>query len=132
MVKKNKTPELLFASYASATLEPKDSIGAKWLRLLDRLELGKAVAGKRTAIKMHLGGGSGFTTIHPFFTRKLVEKVKAAGAKEVFVTDSPGAVRSAVERGYTSETLSCALVSASGTADRYFYRRDMCACSNRG
>ena len=72
---------------------------------------------------MHLGGGSGFSTIHPYFVRKLVEKVKAAGAREVFVTDTPGAVLHAAERGYTAETLGCPLVSVTGTADRYFYKQ---------
>ena len=111
--------ELLFARFGPVNLEPKNSIGAKWPRLLDALDLAATVAGRRTAIKMHLGGGTGFTTIHPVFVRQLVEKVRAAGAKEVFVTDSPGAVRSAVARGYTAETLGCAIVSATGTADRY-------------
>jgi uncharacterized Fe-S center protein len=115
--------ELLFARFTPKTLEPKDSIGAKWPRLLDRLDLARAVSGKRTAIKMHLGGGTGFSTIHPYFVRKLVEKVKAAGAKEVFVTDTPGSVLHAAERGYTAETLGCPLVSATGTADRYFYKQ---------
>ena len=115
--------ELLFARFTSRTLEPKDSIGAKWPRLLDQLDLARAVSGKRTAIKMHLGGGTGFTTIHPYFVRKLVEKVRAAGAKEVFVTDTPGAVLHAAERGYTAETIGCPLVSVTGTADRYFYKQ---------
>lgn len=112
---------LLFARYKPKDLEPKHSIGAKWNRLLERLDLGKAVRGHRTAIKMHLGGGTGFTTIHPFFVRKLVEAVKSAGAKEVFVTDSPAAVRDAADRGYTSEVFGCRIVSATGTADRYAY-----------
>lgn len=43
--------DLLFASYTPATLEPKDSIGAKWVRLLERLDLKTVVAGKRTAIE---------------------------------------------------------------------------------
>jgi uncharacterized Fe-S center protein len=114
---------LLFARFKPVNLDPKNSIGSKWGRLLDALELGAAVAGKRTAIKMHLGGGTGFTTIHPLFVRLLVEKVKAAGAKEVFVTDTPGAVRCAVERGYTSEVLGCALVSGTGTSDKYVYEK---------
>ena len=117
------TAKLFFSAYAPTTLEPKDSIGAKWVRLLDRLDLKSVVDGKRTAIKMHLGGGHGFSTIHPFFTRKLVEKVKAAGAREVFVTDDPGAVRNAVDRGYTAETLGCQLVPGTGTADRYCYTK---------
>jgi uncharacterized Fe-S center protein len=82
--------ELLFARFKPTNLEPKNSIGAKWPRLLDALDLAASVAGQRTAIKMHLGGGAGFTTIHPFFVRQLVEKVKG-----------------------------CAIVSNTGTADRY-------------
>ena len=73
--------ELLFASYMPATLEPKNSIGAKWTRLLDGRDLHRVVRGKRTAIKVHLGGGSGFTTIHPYFMRSLVARVKEAGAR---------------------------------------------------
>jgi uncharacterized Fe-S center protein len=115
--------ELLFARYKPKNLEPKNAIGAKWQRLLDRLDLGSVVAGQRTAIKMHLGGGAGFSTIHPFLVRQLVAKVKAAGAKEVFVTDGPGDVRAAADRGYTTETLGCAIVSGTGTADRYVYSK---------
>ncbi len=59
---------------------------------------------------MHLGGGYGFTTIHPYFMRTLVAKVKSAGAAEVFATDSAQAVRSAVERGYTPEVLGCPIL----------------------
>lgn len=115
--------KLHFARFKPANLEPKNSIGAKWERLLDALDLASVVAGKRTAIKMHLGGGAGFTTVHPYFVRKLVESIRAAGAKEVFVTDSPGAVRTAVDRGYTPEVLGCALVSGTGTSDRYVRTR---------
>jgi uncharacterized Fe-S center protein len=115
--------ELLFARFAPINLDPRNSIGTKWDRLLAALDLGSTVSGSRTAIKMHLGGGSGFTTLHPFFVRRLVEAVKRAGAKEVFVTDSPGAVRSAADRGYTSETLGCPIVSTTGTADRYVYEK---------
>jgi uncharacterized Fe-S center protein len=115
--------ELLFARFKPINLEPKNSIGAKWPRLLDALDLASVVGGRRTAIKMHLGGGAGFTTIHPLFVRRLVERVKAAGAKDVFVTDSPGAVRDAADRGYTSEVLGCRIVSGTGSADRYVYSK---------
>ena len=76
------------------------------------------VAGRRTAIKVHLGGGHGFTTIHPFFMRRLVGKVKAAGAREVFAADGAEAVRSAVERGYTPEVLGCPILPVAGADDR--------------
>ncbi len=115
--------ELLFAGIQPKILEPKYSLGAKWPRLLDALDLAPAVEGRRTAVKVHLGGEHGFTTVQPFFVRRLVEKVKAAGAKDVFVTDSAGAVRSAVERGYTAEVLGCPLVPVSGTDDRYVVPR---------
>jgi hypothetical protein len=114
--------ELLFVNYTPKNLEPKNSIGAKWVRMLDAMDLKSVVGGKRTAIKMHLGGGTGFTTVHPFFVRKLVEKVKAAGAKEVFATDGAGAVAGAAARGYTAETIGCQLVPVSGTCDKYFYK----------
>ena len=117
--------KLLFAPCKSVNLEPKNSIGAKWERLLDRLDLAPTVKGRRVAVKMHLGGGTGFTTVHPFFVRKLVQKVRAAGAAEVFVTDTPGAVRVAVDRGYTSEVVGCALVPATGTADKYVYTKEI-------
>jgi uncharacterized protein len=115
--------EVLFARYASKTLEPKNSFGAKWIRLLERINLAATVSGKRVAIKIHLGGGTGFTTVHPFLVRKLVDKVRQAGAREVFLTDSPGAVRNAAERGYTAETVGCPLAPVSGTADKYFYKK---------
>ena len=115
--------ELLFTSFATANLEPKNSIGARWQRLLDSLDLKAQVADQRVAVKMHLGGGYGFSTIHPYIVRQLVTALRQAGAKEVFVCDSPGAVRKAAERGYTSETIGCQLVPVAGTADKYFYTR---------
>ncbi len=115
--------EILFADYRPVNLEPKNTIGAKWERLLDRLDIASAVKDKRTAIKAHLGGGFGFTSIHPYFLRKLVERVKAAGAKEVFVTDVNWSVKTAAERGYTAEVLGCQLLPIAGSDDRYVYAR---------
>lgn len=116
-------PDLLFARYHPVDLEPRNSIGAKWIRLLDKLPLKSIVEKKRTAIKLHLGGGTGFTTVHPFFVRKLVEKVQAAGARLVFATDTPWAVFTAHERGYSHDTIGCPLVAATGAADKYFYTK---------
>jgi uncharacterized Fe-S center protein len=115
--------DLFFARFIPKNMEPGNSIGAKWLRLLDQLPLAEVVAKKRTAIKMHLGGGMGFSTVHPLFVRKLVEKVRAAGASDVFVTDVPGDVRVAMERGYTAETIGCQIIPITGTADRYCYKQ---------
>jgi uncharacterized protein len=117
--------ELLFTGYRSANLEPKNTIGAKWIRLLEKLDLAPAVKGKRTAIKVHLGGGYGFTSIRPYFMRKMVDAVKSAGAREVFLTDSWDAVRHAAERGYTAETVGCPLVPVSGSDDGYVVKRKL-------
>ena len=95
-------------------MEKKNSIGAKWDRLLEQLDLPSAVRNRRTAIKVHLGGGLGFTTVHPFFVRRLVAAVRVAGASDVFVTDIAGDVASAVERGYTAEVLGCRIVPCAG------------------
>jgi uncharacterized Fe-S center protein len=108
---------LLFARWACVNLEPRNTIGAKWDRLLERLDLPAAVRGRRTAIKVHLGGGAGFTTVHPFFVRRLVSAVKAAGASDVFVTDVAGDVATAVERGYTAEVLGCPIRPCAGEAE---------------
>ncbi|NLF87061.1 MAG: DUF362 domain-containing protein, partial [Lentisphaerae bacterium] len=115
--------ELLLARYAPKNLEPVNSIGAKWERMLEALDLGATVQSRSVCVKMHLGGGTGYTTIHPFFTRILVRKLREAGAKRVFIADSPGAVLAAVERGYTTETVGCPIVSISGLSDRFVYTR---------
>lgn len=112
-------PTLLYTPFAARDLEPKNSIGARWLRLLERADLPSVVAGRRVAVKMHLGGGHGFSTIHPFFARRLVQKVREAGARDVFVTDLPHAVKHAADRGYTAEVLGCPLVPVSGADDTF-------------
>ena len=61
--------ELLFAPYAPKSMAPDQSVGAKFDRLLAAFELEKTVRDRKVAIKMHLGGGNGFSTIHPFFVR---------------------------------------------------------------
>ena len=81
------TSELLFAPYAPESMAPDQCIGAKFDRLLEAFELKKSVENRRVVIKMHLGGGNGFSTIHPFFVRKLVKALKAAGAESIFITD---------------------------------------------
>ena len=115
--------ELLFAKYAPVTMDPKGSIGAKWGRMLDRMPLKSVVEGKRVALKLHLGGGVGFTTVHPFFVRGLVKAIRAAGAKDCFATDGAGAVHSAAERGYTHETIGCRLVPTAGSTDAFYYEK---------
>ncbi len=115
--------ELLFARYAPRNLEPVNSIGAKWGRLLDELDLASSVKARSVCVKMHLGGGTGFTTVHPYLTRVLIRKIREAGAAQVFIADSPGAALAAADRGYTTETMGCPIVSVSGLFDKYAYTR---------
>ena len=91
-------------------------------RMLERWGFRKRFAGKRVAIKMHLGGGLGFSTIHPLLVRIVVQAVKDAGGRP-FVTDSPGAVATAAARGYTAEVLGAPLVAVAGPADKFVYPR---------
>jgi uncharacterized Fe-S center protein len=111
---------LLFASYAPKTLEPVNSIGNKFVRLLNKLDLPSIVGGRTVAVKMHLGGGGGFSTIHPYFVRKLIAAVRSAGAKDVFVTDLRDDTVGAIDRGYTEEVLGCRIVTVCGDDDSDF------------
>ncbi len=112
--------KVFFASAKPKAMKPDASLPAKFARMLDGLPLADMFAEKSVAIKMHLGGGVGFTTIPPLFVRMLVKKVKEAGGKP-FVTDGSFAVPSAVERGYTEEVLGAPVVPAAGVNEKYFY-----------
>jgi uncharacterized protein len=49
--------------------------------MIDRMSLEEVVKDKLTVIKMHLGCGTGFSTIHPLFVKILADKLKSYGAK---------------------------------------------------
>ncbi|MHC4716071.1 MAG: DUF362 domain-containing protein [Planctomycetota bacterium] len=91
-------------------------------RMLKRWGFKKRFDGKRVAVKMHLGFGLGYSTIHPLLVRTVVQAVKDAGGTP-FVTDVPSAVRTAAERGYTAEVLGAPLVAVAGPADKHVYTR---------
>lgn len=96
-----------------------ETLPAKLDRLLDRLAIRDRVKGETVAIKMHLGGNIGYSTIHPVFVRKVVQAVKDGGGTP-FVTDTPGAVTTGYMRGYTQETLGCPLLPAAGLGETYY------------
>ena len=75
--------------------------------------------GKTVAIKMHLGGDLGFTTIPPLFVKIVVNAVKAAGGKP-FITDGTWAIAAAKDRGYTEEVLGAPCVPAAGFNEKYY------------
>lgn len=107
-----KTTEILFASARPARLERNETLPAKFMRLLDRLPIQKRVRGKTVAIKMHTGGGIGYSTIHPLFVKLLVDHVKKGKPRRVFITD--GSVKKASDRGYHEKTVGAPLVSSVG------------------
>jgi uncharacterized Fe-S center protein len=111
-----------FASSKVARLDPKATLPAKFVRLLERFDLASWVAKKTVAIKMHVGGNIGYTTIHPVFVRQLVDAVKKAGGRP-FVTDGSWSVGGAVYRGYTAEVIGCPIVPVAGASEKYFYRK---------
>ncbi|MBT4482857.1 MAG: DUF362 domain-containing protein [Candidatus Latescibacteria bacterium] len=114
---KNET--LLFADAAVESLEINKTLPAKFKRMLKKKKLQEKVADKNVAIKMHLGGGIGYTTISPVFVRILVQSVKDAGAKSVFIIDGKNP-EEGIPRGYTSEVLGCQLLSCFGHSGNYY------------
>ncbi len=117
-----QTANLLFASSAFTKLDPGVTLPAKFNRLLDKLDFENEcnVKDKLVAIKMHVGRGIGYTTIHPLFVKALVERVKRAGGRP-FITDQ--SVDGAEVRGYTPQFLGCPVVDVCGITGKYFYHK---------
>lgn len=105
-------------------LSADDSLPAKFKRMLGKFDLAAMFADKRVAIKMHVGGHLGYTTIHPLFVRTLVSLVKEAGGRP-FLTDGSFSVPDAVARGYTAETMGAPIYPVGGAHDRYFYPKEI-------
>jgi uncharacterized protein len=114
--------EVLFASSHVDRIDRDASLPAKFLRLLERLDYATSFAGKRVAIKMHVGGDIGFYTIHPLFVRLVVDAVRKAGGQP-FLTDGSFSTDAAVARGYVPEVVGARVVGAGGEFDRYVYPR---------
>ncbi len=112
--------EILFASVSYDKYDPDVTLPAKFDRLIDKMGMEDAVKGKWTAIKMHIGRNIGYSTIHPLFVKKLVDKLKAYGAKP-YITDQ--VVTDARIRGYTEDLLGVPIVPVCGIMDKYVYER---------
>jgi len=116
------TSQVLFASAHVTRLDRDATLPAKFERLLEKADLAPRFGGKRVAIKMHVGSGIGFYTIHPLFVRQVVDAVKKAGGSP-FLTDGSFSTDAAVARGYTPEVVGARVVGAGGEHDRYYYTR---------
>jgi len=114
--------KVLFASAHVARIDRNATLPAKFERMLDGIDFASKFAGKRVAIKMHVGGGIGFYTIHPLFVRLVVDAVKKAGGMP-FLTDGSFSTDAAVARGYLPEVVGARVVGAGGEHDRYYYTR---------
>lgn len=108
-----------FGSAKQRRLRADETLPAKLDRIMERLALRDRVKGETVAIKMHLGCNIGYSTLHPLFVRKVVQAVKEGGGTP-FVTDTAGAVMTADARGYTRETLGCAILPVAGVRDNYY------------
>lgn len=111
---------ILFSSVLYDKYDASVTLPAKFERLLDETGLDKIVEGKLTAIKMHVGRGIGYTTVHPLFIKTLVDRLKKWGAK-VYITDQE--VQGGKSRGYTEEFLGVPILDACGFTEKYFYEK---------
>jgi len=112
--------------FGAATVQRPGADGtlpAKLRRILKRFDLEHVCQDDPVPIKMHLGGGLGYTTIHPLFVRILVEAVRRAGGKPFVVDSHFDTVAAAAQRGYTTETLGCPIVSAGGPYNSHVVTR---------
>jgi len=100
--------KVYFSSVAFKRLEAESTLPAKFRRMLDKSAPLKMFRDKKICIKMHLGGNLGYTTIHPFFIRLLVEHIRKGNPKSVFVCD--GNADKCEWRGYTEESLGAPIV----------------------
>ena len=118
-----------FASVEFDKIDPEATLPAKYDRLLKTVGLQKMVKDKMVALKMHMGRGIGYTTIHPLFVKILIKHIKEAGG-EVFITDvGPshhgggfGGLTSR-DRGYSEDVLGAPIYPVSGVFDKYYYSK---------
>ena len=113
-----------FASVKVKEISADASLPAKFGRMLDRFPLKEMFDGKRTAVKMHVGGNLCYTTVHPLFVRILVQKLRDAGASP-FITDGSFSREAITARGYTQEVVGAQFIPAAGVQDKYFYPVDV-------
>jgi len=114
--------KVTFASARPRELRAEATLPSLLDKMLKSWDFKKRFKDKRVAIKMHLGGGMGFSTIHPFLTSRVVKAVLEAGGRP-FVTDTAHAVEHAKDRGYTAEVLGCPVLPVAGPDEKYHYSR---------
>ena len=109
-----------FGDARQSRLDAQETLPMKLDRILDALHIRDRVKGEVVAIKMHLGGNVGYSTIHPVFVRRVVQAVKDGGGTPI-VTDSAWSAMTAAQRGYTAETVGCPIYPIAGPDEKYYY-----------
>jgi uncharacterized Fe-S center protein len=112
--------KVYFGSPRQARLEAKETLPAKLDLILERLHLRDRVKDESVVIKMHVGNGINYSTVHPVFVRKIVQAVKDGGGKP-FIADVHWDVEGAETRGYSTEMLGCPVYPAAGLDEKYAY-----------
>ncbi|MEW5871557.1 MAG: DUF362 domain-containing protein [Chloroflexota bacterium] len=112
-----------YGSPRQARLEAKETLPAKLDLILERLNLRDRVKDERVCIKLHVGNGIGYSTIHPIFVRKVVQAIQDGGGKP-FIVDVDWDVEGCEARGYTMEVLGCPVYPAAGVDEKYFYAHE--------
>lgn len=125
MTHKIQPSKVYFGSVAVTKPEAKATLPAKLQRILSKIKLEKLCQGEWVPIKMHLGGGLGYTTIHPVFVRVIADAIKDAGGKPVAFDGYFDTIASAAERGYTPETIGCPIVAAGGVFNSHLIEKEI-------
>ena len=108
-----------YASPRQTRLDANETLPLKLDRIVDSLHIRDRVRGESVAIKMHLGGNVGYSTLHPVFVRRGVQAVKDGGGRP-FIVDLNWSAGNAAERGYTAETVGCSVFPTGGLDEHYF------------
>ena len=74
-----------YASPRQTRLEANETLPIKLDLIVDKLGIRDRVKGENVAIKMHLGGNVGYSTLHPVFVRRVVQAVKDGGGRPFIV-----------------------------------------------
>jgi len=117
-------PVVFFESTATESLETKYSYTAKFDAIIDKLQIVDRVKKKQVAIKMHVGEGENFSTVHPYLIGRLVRKIKKHEGKP-YIIDVPEQIEKAHLRGYTENVLGCKLLPVAGFRDNYFIEKEV-------
>ncbi len=77
--------KVYFGSVAVTKPSAPSTLPGKLQRILRKCNLPKLCSGDWVPVKMHLGGGLGYSTVHPLLVRMVTEAVRDAGGKPIVV-----------------------------------------------